>query len=263
MSHHLDEVLNISDRITVLRNGRKVAVVDGKTSDKDGLISMIVGRALGAAEPDQVARSTGDAFLTLDGVSRVGRLADVTLTVKTGEMVGTYWPDRWRRQCPGGGDWRARPPIRQRGYAARRRGLRAGFGARGDCVRGTVHPGGHARQGAGDEPLHRPEHFACRALVSCQSWLASLRKEHAVAAEMSDRLDLNPRTPSREVRFLSGGNQRKALLGRAIFANGRLFVLEEPTQGVESSRSSKSTNICANSRAGAPASSLFRPISKN
>ena len=50
---------------------------------------------------------------------------------------------------------------------------------------------------------------------------------------MSERLDLNPRAPSREVRFLSGGNQRKALLGRAIFANGKLFVLEEPTQGVD------------------------------
>jgi ABC-type sugar transport system ATPase subunit len=50
---------------------------------------------------------------------------------------------------------------------------------------------------------------------------------------MSERLDLNPRAPGREVRFLSGGNQRKALLGRAIFADGRLFVLEEPTQGVD------------------------------
>ena len=44
VSHHLDEVLDISDRITILRNGRKVGVVEGKTSDKDSLISMIVGR---------------------------------------------------------------------------------------------------------------------------------------------------------------------------------------------------------------------------
>ena len=50
---------------------------------------------------------------------------------------------------------------------------------------------------------------------------------------MAERLDLNPRAPDREVRFLSGGNQRKSLLGRAIFADARLFVLEEPTQGVD------------------------------
>src|SRR5690606_37474860 len=61
----------------------------------------------------------------------------------------------------------------------------------------------------------------------------NLPKESGVAIEMSERLDLNPRAPSREVRFLSGGNQRKALLGRAIFADGELFVLEEPTQGVD------------------------------
>ena len=72
---------------------------------------------------------------------------------------------------------------------------------------------------------------ALRSIASL-GWV-SLRKEHEVAAEMSERLDLNPRAPSREVRFLSGGNQRKALLGRAIFADGKLFVLEEPTQGVD------------------------------
>jgi ABC-type sugar transport system ATPase subunit len=68
--------------------------------------------------------------------------------------------------------------------------------------------------------------------VASLGWL-SLRKEREAAADMSERLDLNPRAPGREVRFLSGGNQRKALLGRAIFADGRLFVLEEPTQGVD------------------------------
>jgi ABC-type sugar transport system ATPase subunit len=68
--------------------------------------------------------------------------------------------------------------------------------------------------------------------VASLGWLG-LRKEREVAADMSERLDLNPRAPGREVRFLSGGNQRKALLGRAIFADGRLFVLEEPTQGVD------------------------------
>ena len=88
VSHHLDEVLDISDRITILRNGRKVGVVEGKTSDKDSLISMIVGRTLDALERRRTERSAGDAFLTLDNVSLDGRLAEVSLTVGAGEIVG-------------------------------------------------------------------------------------------------------------------------------------------------------------------------------
>jgi ribose transport system ATP-binding protein len=88
VSHHLDEVLDISDRITILRNGRKVAVVESDTADKDGLISMIVGRALDAMEVHRADVNAGDDFLLLDNVSREGRLSNVSLTVRVGEIVG-------------------------------------------------------------------------------------------------------------------------------------------------------------------------------
>ncbi len=69
--------------------------------------------------------------------------------------------------------------------------------------------------------------------VVMRSGIIDLGRERAAAVAMSERLDLNPRVLDREVRFLSGGNQRKALLGRAILADGRVFVIEEPTQGVD------------------------------
>ncbi len=83
-------------------------------------------------------------------------------------------------------------------------------------------------------PLSIAKNISLAALSTVsRAWCLNLKEEDAVAATMAERLDLNPRAPDREVRFLSGGNQRKSLLGRAIFAEAKLFVLEEPTQGVD------------------------------
>jgi ribose transport system ATP-binding protein len=233
VSHHLDEVLDISDRITILRNGRKVAMVESDTVDKDGLISMIVGRTLDAIEVHRADVNAGDDFLVLDNVSREGRLSNVSLTVRAGEIVGLTG-------LIGGGanalaaviDGLDRHDVDGR--------MRLG---------GEVYAPGAVREAIAHGVLFIPEDMRGKGLVMSLSiaknislaalrsvaslgWL-SLRKEREAAADMSERLDLNPRAPGREVRFLSGGNQRKALLGRAIFADGRLFVLEEPTQGVD------------------------------
>jgi ABC-type sugar transport system ATPase subunit len=233
VSHHLDEVLSISDRITILRNGRKVAVVDGKSSDKDTLISMIVGRSLDAVEVHRDSKGKGAPFLNLAGVSREGHLADVSLAVAKGEIVGLTG-------LVGGG---------ANALAAVIAGLDHRHVTGSMTLGGQTYAPGAVREAIGRGVLFIPEDMRGRGLVMSLSiaknislaalktlasmgWL-NLGKETSAAAEMSERLDLNPRAPGREVRFLSGGNQRKALLGRAIFADGQLFVLEEPTQGVD------------------------------
>jgi ribose transport system ATP-binding protein len=233
VSHHLDEVLEISDRITVLRNGRKVAVVEGRSADKDGLIAMIVGRTLDAVEPRRLEKPRSEPLFVMEGVSSEGGLDRVSLEVAKGEIVGLTG-------LIGGG---------ANALAAVIGGLdhRNLDGAM--TLGGKTYAPRAVREAIARGVLFIPEDMRGRGLVMSLSiaknislaalrnlakmgWL-SLRRETGVATEMSERLDLNPRAPSREVRFLSGGNQRKALLGRAIFADGRLFVLEEPTQGVD------------------------------
>ncbi|WP_198010777.1 sugar ABC transporter ATP-binding protein [Kaistia granuli] len=233
VSHHLDEVLEISDRITVLRNGRKVAVVEGRSADKDGLISMIVGRTLDAVETHRSVAARTDPYLVVDAVSSEDGLADVSLTVGKGEIVGLTG-------LIGGG---------ANALAAVIGGLDHRNLSGAMTLGGKPYAPRAVREAIARGVLFIPEDMRGRGLVMSLSiaknislaalkslaklgWL-NLPKETGVATEMSERLDLNPRAPSREVRFLSGGNQRKALLGRAIFADGELFVLEEPTQGVD------------------------------
>jgi ABC-type sugar transport system ATPase subunit len=233
VSHHLDEVLEISDRITVLRNGRKVAVVEGRSADKDGLISMIVGRTLDAVETHRSVAAKTDPYLVVNAISSEGGLADVSLTVGKGEIVGLTG-------LIGGG---------ANALAAVIGGLDHKNLSGAMTLGGKPYAPRAVREAIARGVLFIPEDMRGRGLVMSLSIaknisLAALRrlarmgllnlpKETGVATEMSERLDLNPRAPSREVRFLSGGNQRKALLGRAIFADGELFVLEEPTQGVD------------------------------
>ncbi|WP_029075317.1 sugar ABC transporter ATP-binding protein [Kaistia adipata] len=233
VSHHLDEVLAISDRITVLRNGRKVALVDGKGADKEGLIAMIVGRTLDAVEPRRLDKPRAEAFLVMDGVSSEGGLDRVSLEVAKGEIVGLTG-------LIGGG---------ANALAAVIGGLDHRHVSGAMTLGGRPYAPRAVREAIARGVLFIPEDMRGRGLVMSLSiaknislaalrslsklgWL-KLAKETGVATAMSEQLDLNPRAPSREVRFLSGGNQRKALLGRAIFADGQLFVLEEPTQGVD------------------------------
>ena len=231
ISHHLDEVLSISDRITVLRDGRKVQVTSRGEADKDKLISMIVGHEVGLARAKVAASTVGGTFLNLNSVSTPKKLKTVSLDIQKGEIIGLTGL------------------------------IGSGCNDLAAVIAGVERADGHMTlEGTAyaprsvDEAIRRgvifiPEDMRTRGLVMPMSvagnitlsWLRRvsdfsvlrLKREAGIAQEISDRLDLQPRGPQREVRFLSGGNQRKALLGRAIFADARLFVLEEPTQGVD------------------------------
>lgn len=231
ISHHLEEVLFISDRISVLRNGRKVHVVERGVSNKDALISMIVGHDVKVAHRAGSARQAAETFLSLKSVSLAGKLNDVSLDIPRGEIVGITGligsgSNDLAAVIAGVRREEGEMTIEGRPYAPRtvddaiRRGVI--FIPEDMRLRGLVMP----MSVAGNVSL------SLLSRVSRFFWL-DLGREVRLAEEMSERLDLQPRGADREVRFLSGGNQRKVLLGRAIFAGARLFVLEEPTQGVD------------------------------
>ena len=231
ISHHLDEVLAISDRITVLRNGRRVGVVDARTVDRDRLIEMIVGRAVRAHPPSARSRKTVRPLLSLRSVSLPGRLNNISLEVGAGEIVGLTG-------LTGAG---------ARALASAIGGIEPVIG--GITLEGKAFAPPSVHEAIRSGVVYAPEDMRGRGLVMPLSvaanislahlasvalgWWIDLSKEKSAAAGVIRRLDIAPRDPDREVQLLSGGNQRKTLIGRAIFADARLFVLEEPTQGVD------------------------------
>ncbi len=88
ISHRLNEVFEIADRITVLKDGEKVATVTPAEVDMDGLIRLMVGRPLAALFPPREGVAIGDVVLKVDGLTRRGAVDNVSLQVRAGEVVG-------------------------------------------------------------------------------------------------------------------------------------------------------------------------------
>ncbi|MCE7029665.1 sugar ABC transporter ATP-binding protein [Jiella avicenniae] len=231
ISHHLDEVLTISNRITVLRNGEKVGVVEAGEADKESLIAMMVGRALEKTVRESVTTAFPAVILDLDAITVPEKLDDVSLSLGRGEIIGvTGLMGSGTRELAEviSGVSRASGTMTLEGKPYEPASVRDAI------ARGVVFIPEDMRERGLVMPMSVGGNISLAALgnLARLSWL-NLGGERKAALSMSERLDLVPRAPEKEVRFLSGGNQRKALLGRAVFAGAKLFVLEEPTQGVD------------------------------
>ena len=232
ISHHLDEVLAVSDRVSVLRNGRLVGVVDAAAIDKERLIAMIVGGAVEAAPVVRGAPVGGTPYLTLRSIQLPGQLADVSLDLARGEILGLTG-----LAGAGAGAIAAVIAGTEPGYRGAMTLAGEPYAPRsvGDAVnRGVAYVPEDMRKGGLAMFLSTAANMTLAGLdnVATAGWL-DLKRERASATALIAQFNLVPPDPEREVRFLSGGNQRKALLGRAVFANAGLLVLEEPTQGVD------------------------------
>ncbi|MDR7304187.1 sugar ABC transporter ATP-binding protein [Haloactinomyces albus] len=236
ISHRLEEIREIGDRVTVLKDGRTVA--DGlpaKETPTGQVVSLMTGRTVEYAFPERPEASTHEQrpeLLRVEHLSRPREFDDVSFTVRAGEIVGLAG-------LVGSG----RSEILQAIYGASKpttgQVLLNGTRLRPGSVRAAV------RAGMGLAPEERKS----QALVQYESIarnvsLASLGRysrlgwvnrgsEHTAAEEATGALQLQPADTRRPVRVLSGGNQQKAVVARWLLANCRLLLLDEPTRGVD------------------------------
>jgi ABC-type sugar transport system ATPase subunit len=231
VSHRLDEVFEITDRVTVLRNGRRVFEAATAQVARSALVRHMVGHAVD--ERTAPARSTTSAGETLTiRVERQG--ADpVTLSAGAGEIVGL-----------GGlvGAGRTR-------LARRLAGLEPGVAARYRYANGEAFTVRSVRDAIAHGVVYLTEdrkrdglflnlpvasNASAAALASiARLGFVSRRREHAAVAPVLDRLRLVAASLRAPVRSLSGGNQQKVLFGRALLARPRVLVCDEPTRGVD------------------------------
>ncbi|WP_155057473.1 sugar ABC transporter ATP-binding protein [Streptomyces blattellae] len=234
ISHRLEEIRRIGDRVTVLKDGRAVAGgLPAKTTPTREVVALMTGRNVEYAFPDRPSRDvSGNPLLEVRGLSREGEFEPLDLTVHPGEIVGLAG-------LVGSG----RSEILETVYGARRPGsgqVRVdGRLLKPGSVRAAVRAGlGLAPEERKAQALLMLESVTRNVSVSSMSrfsrggWMdrgAELTAARAATRELS----LRPDNPSAPVRTLSGGNQQKAVLARWLLRGCRVLLLDEPTRGVD------------------------------
>mgnify|MGYP001481304852 CR=1 FL=1 len=235
ISHRLEEIRRIGDRVTVLKDGRVVAAgLPARTTDTAHLVSLMTGRAQEHAVPPRPAAPPGAAppVLTAEGLARAGEFGPLDLTLHAGEIVGLAG-------LVGSG----RSEILETLYGARRPtagtvrvlGRRLRPGSVVDAVRAGVGLAPEERKTQGlllrQSVLHNVS-VAALSRFSRGGWLDRARERAAAHARLRE-LSLRPDDPDAPVRTLSGGNQQKAVLARWLLRECRVLLLDEPTRGVD------------------------------
>jgi ribose transport system ATP-binding protein len=231
VSHRLDEVFRIADRVTVLRDGKKVATRRVNETTPSELVLMIVGRP----PADVFVKPLHPEALTVADIVElcVPGAGPVSIVVRAGEMVGLTGlrgagQDEVGRAIAGivpilSGTVRLHgQPIAPRSPAA---AIALGIG----FVSSKRQEESLASALCVQENLFLNPAANGRRTLSPRSWQA----ERALAAVITKQYDVRPRDPERVVSTLSGGNQQKVVVARTVGIGRDLLVLEEPTQGVD------------------------------
>lgn len=235
ISHRLEEIRRIGDRVTVLKDGRAVAGgLPAKDTPTRDVVALMTGRNVEYVFPERPTTppQPAEPVLKVQNLSRAGEFAPLDLEVRPGEIVGLAG-------LVGSG----RSEILETIYGARKP-TSGQVSVDGRVLRpGSVRSG--VRAGLGLAPEERKaqallmlESVTRNVSVSSMSrfsyggWLDRGR-ENTAAHEATRALSLRPDNPSVPVRTLSGGNQQKAVLARWLLRGCKVLLLDEPTRGVD------------------------------
>ncbi len=231
ISHRLQEVFEVGDRVTVLRDGRRIQTLPLAEADVDLLIRLMVGREIREKFP-KVSTAIGVEVLAVRGLRRWGVLHDITFSLRKGEILG----------------------VAGLMGAGKSELARALFGA--DPIDdGTIvlegrpfalrTPAQAIRNGIALLPEDRKAHGLVLSMGVRENltlpilpslspfWVLQEGRERTLAQEFVRRLRIRTPHLDQPVRFLSGGNQQKVVLAKWLLSRARVFIFVEPTRGID------------------------------
>ena len=233
ISHRLEELKQITDRITVMRDGRYVDTMDAQTATIDQIISMMVGRTIYESAPEVPEHPSDDVALEVKNLNRGSVIKDVSFALKKGEILG----------------------FAGLMGAGRTEVARAVFGAdpidSGDVyVRGKKvhikHPRDAVRHGIGYLSEDRKRYGLALGmdiesnivLASFQKFLGLLGvvnsgKMRQTGQQYVQALSIKTPSLQQRVKNLSGGNQQKVVIGKWLTADTDILIFDEPTRGID------------------------------
>jgi ribose transport system ATP-binding protein len=234
ISHRMQEFWSIADRITVLRDGRLIGTVSPQETTEDRLIELMTGRSIDQVYPQISRRPDGPVLMSLRGIRAWG-VNGVDIDVRAGEvlgvagLVGSGKSRTWRSVL-------GLQPVTSGAVTLRGRDV-TGAPTRA-LLRGGVFylPPDRKDEGLMLAATAR-ENIILSLLdrddVSGPLGLVSQQRSRGIANEIGARVDLSPAYLGRMVSKLSGGNQQKVLFGKGFGQERDIYVLDEPTVGVD------------------------------
>ena len=234
ITHRMGEIRRIGDRITVLRDGRKIATLDAKTAKDDKLIELMTGRVISQIFPTVKYRPGSPLLEVNDLALESGAVRKASLNVRTGEIVGLAGlvgsgKSEVGRACfgleeiTGGRVILAGEDV-------------TGLGVRDMLRRGVFYVPSDRREEGLVMVRNVRENIAVGSLDQPEfAGLVLLKRaaERKRTHDLAQRVDLRPLRMDRDLEHFSGGNQQKVMIAKALSREVKLFIFDEPTVGVD------------------------------
>jgi ribose transport system ATP-binding protein len=239
ISHKMDEVFRLSDRITILRDGQLVKTLEREQTNPTEVTHLMVGREIESVDfgkprkPGEVVLKVENLSLPWPGHALAWRLKDISLELRRGEILG----------------------IAGLMGAGRTELLECLFGANAHRPSGRIllngkevrfaHPAEAKRQRIGlvaedrkrlglfPQMNVRENTTICTLAQTTTSGLLSRSREHALANDSINRLSVKTSSDNAAITSLSGGNQQKCIIGRWLLTEPEVLLLDDPTRGVD------------------------------
>ncbi|MCD6351037.1 MAG: sugar ABC transporter ATP-binding protein [Armatimonadetes bacterium] len=231
ISHRLEEVMEIGDRVTVLRDGQRVASKPVADTNLAELVRLMVGREIKQVYPPRQA-TPGEELLRVEHLSRPPHLHDISFTLRAGEilglagLVGAGRTELVRALFGADLGVSGQVSIAEQPVVVRspQQAVEAGL---------ALLPEDRKRDGlALGLPVRANITLANLASV-LKAGLISFAAERQVAGELAARVDVRAASLDQPVRSLSGGNQQKVVVAKWLLTRARVFFFDEPTQGID------------------------------
>ena len=232
ITHRLEEIFAVSDRVTVLRDGQHIATQDLGELDHPTIVSMMVGRELTTLFP-KVEAEIRDRVLEVRHLSRGDVLSDINLQVRAGEIVGLAGLVGAGRTDLAKSIFGIEPPdsgeilIEGQPCSIRSPGEAIDLGL------GLVPEDRKAEALILARPVRDNISIAIIRLLSRLGFSIRHKEEDQLVDDYISRLDVKTPGPLQLVRNLSGGNQQKTIIARWLAAKPKVLIMDEPTRGID------------------------------
>ncbi|WP_119292373.1 sugar ABC transporter ATP-binding protein [Streptomyces sp. YIM 130001] len=230
ITHHLEEIAEVGDRVTVLRDGRSVGRLPASASE-DELVRLMVGRSIEQQYPRRRGPA-GPALLKVAGLTRDGVFHDVSFEVRAGEVVGLAGLVGAGRtevaRAVFGADAYDAGTVEVHGSPLPPRDVPAALGAGLGLV-----PEDRKGQGLVPDASVQDNLSLVTLRSATRAGFVDVRRQRTAAEGVARQLGVRMAGLGQPVRTLSGGNQQKVAIGKWLLAEAQVLILDEPTRGID------------------------------